>query len=101
MNILLLDPSGLGAFRFIINGIKTAFEVAGYRTMWWDGTQDLSAFGPNLYIGCSAKLQSVPKPIKDKFGTKTCYHVNPYGVKIDKGAYKYGRGLVVGFSKRS
>jgi len=68
-----------GAYIYGIRGIYKAFEFAGHKVAYWDGTDEhIKSFKPDVYIGCSGHKQNFPKWAKQEYGTKTAYHVNPY-----------------------
>jgi len=78
MRILTTNPNG--AFKYIIRGLCSAFELLGHTTDIWDGSSNhLNQFKPDIYIGATGYQQNISAYMQKKLDVKIAIHVNPYG----------------------
>ena len=78
MNILLVEPPRIGAYRHILMGLKNAFETAGHTVYLWNGNErELQRYKPDIYLGCSGWFHPYPKWARDTYGTRVAFQVSP------------------------
>lgn len=79
MRIIIAEPSG-GAFLYIVNGFKNAFNNIGCESILWSGDEKtFKDFNPDLYIGCSGHRKQLPSGYKGLIAI----HVNPNGDRLN------------------
>lgn len=79
MKVIIAEPNG-GAFLYIVNGFKNAFNDIGCETILWSGDEKVfKDFDPDLYIGCSGHRKQIPSGYKGLIAI----HVNPFGDRLE------------------
>lgn len=92
MKILLCHKVD-GAWGFITESFKNAFEDAGHTVVRYDNKiSSWHKFDPDLYIGCSGHQQLIPNKSERK--CKVAIHVNPYcEYKIEPSINENGKSI--------